>query len=114
MNKIKETQKSYRPNRIKVLFIGESPPTNGSYFYYGGNRLLREMRRALVETKVDDKAFLAGFKQRGWYLDDLVQTPIKGPELKKKCREARNNLASRIREYRPSIVVCLLRRIRED
>jgi len=49
------------------------------------------------------------------YLDDLVQTPIDDPsELKKKCREARANLAARIAKYRPSAIVCLLRRIRDD
>jgi hypothetical protein len=33
------------PSRvIKVLFIGESPPSNGGFFYYGSNNLLLHMR----------------------------------------------------------------------
>jgi hypothetical protein len=115
MTKIKDAQRKYRPDRIKVLFVAESPPASGSYFYYGGNRLLHEMRRALKEDQRTDADFLMSFMKRGWYLDDLVQTPVKNQsELKNKCRKARDDLAARIRRYSPCIVVCLVRRIRDD
>jgi hypothetical protein len=115
MDKIKEAQAKYRPDQIKVLFVGESPPVSGKYFYCGCNSLLHQMKRALGEDQTADVDFLMRLKQRGWYLDDLVQTPIKEQaELKKKIREARDDLAARIRDYNPSVVVCLLRRIRDD
>jgi hypothetical protein len=114
-NEIEDAQAQYLPDRIKVLFVGESPPSNGSYFYFGGtNALLREMRRAIGGPK-GDADFLKNFMERGWYLDDLVRMPVDDrSELKKKCREARSNLAARIAKYRPSAIVCLLRRIRDD
>jgi hypothetical protein len=115
MDKIKEVQTKYRPSHIKVLFVGESPPTSGKYFYLGGNSLLHQMRHAVGEDHLTDADFLMNFSNRGWYFDDLVQTPVKEQsELKKKCREARTDLAARIRDYQPSIVVCLLRRIRQS
>jgi hypothetical protein len=114
-SEIADAQAKYLPKRIKVLFVGESPPANDSYFYFGGkNGLLREMRRAVggPERDVD---FLNSFMERGWYLDDLVQSPVPDPsELKNKCREARPNLAARIARYRPSAIVCLLHRIRDE
>jgi hypothetical protein len=63
--------------------------------------------------------FLEEFKmKRGWYLDDFLQIPVKAKisltELKKECRVAHKDLAARIRDYSPSIVVSLLLRIRED
>jgi hypothetical protein len=113
MDKIKEAQAKYRPpNQIKVLFVDESPPSNGKYFYFGRNSLLHQMRLALGEDQSTDTGFLTNFMKREWYFDDLVQIPVKEQsELRKACREARDDLASRIRDYRPSIVVCLLRRI---
>jgi hypothetical protein len=115
MDKIKEAQAKYRPpNPIKVLFVGESPPSNGKYFYFGCNSLLRQMRHALEEDQSTDTDFLTNFMKRGWYFDDLVRIPVKQSELRKACREARDDLASRVRDYRPFIVVCLLRRIRDD
>jgi hypothetical protein len=115
MDEIKEAQAKYRPDQIKVLFVGESLPVGGKYFYCGCNSLLRQVKRALGEEQTADVDFLIKLKQRGWYLDDLVRSRVKDPaELKKKCREARDDLAARIRDYNPSVVVCLLRRIRDD
>jgi hypothetical protein len=114
-DKIKEAQAKYRPpNPIKVLFVGESPPSNGKYFYFGCYSLLRQMRHALEEDQSTDTFFLTNFMNRGWYFDDLVQSPVKQSELRKACQEARNDLASRVRRDRPSIIVCLLRGIRDD
>jgi hypothetical protein len=113
---IKEARARYRPQRITVLFVGESPPSNGSFFYCGGNNLLRHMRSG-VGGPSEDADFLKSFMERGWYLDDLVPTPLNDRSKlgrDKRCRDARTDLASRIVEYRPSGIVCLLRRIRDD
>jgi hypothetical protein len=113
-----QAQAKYRPDRIRVLFVGESPPVDSKgYFYCGRNRLLGEMKRALGDGRYDDKCFLASFKERGFYLDDLVRAPVSNPtatKLKNKRREARSDLAARIRDYKPSVIVCLLLGIRDD
>jgi hypothetical protein len=72
------------------------------------------MRDALGGPQGDIE-FLNWFKARGWYLDDLVTTPIENlRERRKKCREARASLAARIAEYQPAAIVCLLKSISDD
>jgi hypothetical protein len=60
--------------------------------------------------------FLERFKAYGWYLDDLVLTPVN--HLPKTQREAQcvaavNGLADRIAEYRPLAIVSVLLKIKE-
>ncbi len=111
---IERLRLQYRPERITVLFVGEAPPASDSFFYRGNSGLTNYMRDALRGPK-GDVEFLNWFKARGWYLDDLVTTPIENlRERRKKCREARASLAARIAEYQPAAIVCLLKSISDD
>lgn len=106
----------FRPHQIKTLFVGESAPVSGDFFYHGNSNMLRYMKEVVesVFGKSDD--FLDTFKSYGWYLDDLVLTPVNGlgrPERKAKCRDAQSGLAARIAEYQPKAIVSLLSSIRE-
>src|SRR6202040_1597817 len=101
----------YRPERIMVLFVGEAPPASDSFFYRGNSGLTNYMRDALGGPQGYIE-FLNWFKERGWYLHDLVTKPIENlRDRRKKCREARASLATRIAEYVPSAIVCLLKSI---
>ena len=67
----------YRPDRIRILFVGESPPASGKFFYNGNSQLARNMRRILGRLLLDDpKDFLARFEASGCCLDDLVLIPV--------------------------------------
>lgn len=102
--KIEALRHSYRPERITTLFIGESAPIGGSFFYDGNSQLYRYMKMAFGGS--DD--FL---RQKGFFLDDLVLYPINnltGPQRKKLHREWVRSLAQRIAEYRPIAVVSML------
>ena len=104
----------YRPERITVLFVGEAPPANDGFFYRGNSGLTNYMRKALGGPKGDIE-FLNWFKARGWYLDDLVTVPIEDLRNRRRiCREARASLATRIAEYQPAAIVCLLESIGDD
>ena len=108
---IETVRASYRPRDISTLFIGESAPRSGDFFYCGGNQLWREMKRAVEAAFGPGGDFLERFKAYGWYLDDLVLRPINHlprVDRKKACLEAQDSLASRIKEYRPRAIVCLL------
>jgi hypothetical protein len=105
----------YRPKPILTLFVGESAPNSGKFFYYGNTALTGYMNKAIEAAGLgggDD--FLERFKAYGWYLDDLVSTPVdhlKGARRKtrrKKCRDAQNSLAARIKNYQPRAIVSLL------
>lgn len=110
---IETIRDEYRPKpRITTLFVGESAPASGKFFYKIDS-LTSHMRKALDLEAQDFAQFLETFKARGWFLDDLVKEPVnkvaKKSERRALCRAARDDLAGRIREYRPDAVVCLLR-----
>jgi hypothetical protein len=117
MNAIEVTRAQYRPERITTLFVGESAPISGDFFYYGNNAMLTYMRRAIESsTGQSGGDFLARFKAYGWYLDDLVLTPVnhlKGLPRKEKLIEAQSTLATRMAEYQPLAIVSLLKSIKD-
>ena len=104
----------YRPNTIKVLFVGESAPAGGRFFYAGNSSAFREFRQALAPMIGGPDLFLDRFRDAGLYLDDLVLTPVN--HLTQREREARNAaaapaLAARIAIYRPRMIVGFAKRI---
>jgi hypothetical protein len=102
----------YRPEKITTLFVGESAPASGDFFYYGNSGMTRYMQRAMGHTGAD---FLDSFKARGWYLDDLCLEPIDAlarGERRAKCLSAKDSLAARIAQYQPLAIVSVLLSIR--
>jgi hypothetical protein len=111
MNELEELRKSFRPARITTLFVGESAPASGNFFYGGNSTLFRAMRSAFGNRKT----FLNDFKNNGFYLDDLVLTPVnklEGRERSRLRKEAIPRLAKRLIEYKPKAVVVVMRAIR--
>ena len=110
---IEKIRRKYRPKLIMTLFVGESPPARGKFFYIGDS-LTSRMQRALGLEHLEFEEFLTEFKARCWYLDDLVigwtADEIDDSERVGLCRAAQDHLASRIRKYHPGAVVSLLRR----
>lgn len=107
VSKIEELRHSYRPKRITTLFVGESAPIGGSFFYDGNSQLYRYVKKAFGGRE----NFLTEFMQKGFFLDDLVLYPINnltGNERKKMHQEWVPSLAKRIAEYRPLAVVSML------
>jgi hypothetical protein len=110
MRNLEQLRKSFRPDRIVTLFVGESGPASGKFFYSGDSTLYRAMKRAFGnrETFFDD------FKSKGFYLDDLVLTPINKLEHRERSklrRQAIPELAKRLLEYQPKAVVVVMRAI---
>jgi len=107
----------YHPERIglpiKTLFVGESAPASGDFFYYCRSDLYRCMKAAMEAAGLGGNGdSLKHFQALGWYLDDLVLTPVnKGlsdSERKEACRVAQPCFAKRIAEYQPLAIVSLL------
>ncbi len=104
----------YRPERIKTLFVGESAPYSGAFFYCGNTAMFRHMQSAVELALGESGNFLENFKAYGWYLDDLVLTSVNHlpkSERVAKCRDARKSLANRIAIYQPKAIVSLLKSI---
>jgi hypothetical protein len=106
----------YRPKPILTLFVGESARNSGDFFYYGNTVLTGYMKKAMEAAGLGGAGdFLEHFKSYGWYLDDLILTPVnhlRRSQRKKKCRDAQASLAARIKEYQPRAIVSLLLSIR--
>jgi hypothetical protein len=117
---IEMLRRKYKPDVIKLLFIGESPPYSGSFFYRGDSNLYRYTREAFLKAFKDrlkpDEDFLAFFSRLGCYLDDLCLTPINKNYDKKLINKTRSNcvvgLAERIQGYKPISILCVMEGIR--
>jgi hypothetical protein len=115
---IESTRARYRPDRIATLFVGESAPASGKFFYYGNTALEREMARAMTAAGLvrSDDDFLEQFKGYGWFLDDVALTPVNRlgrSARKKQCWDAQKSLANRIAKYRPRAIVSLMLGIKD-
>jgi hypothetical protein len=108
---IEAIRQRFRPARITTLFLGESRPASGRFFYRGNSGMTRHMRHALMPEAASDDAFLAGFKARGFFLDDLVLSPIdkmRRAERRARWRAALPAFLARLAEYQPGAVVVVL------
>jgi hypothetical protein len=93
-----------------VLFVGESPPASGRFFYARDSGLYRAMREAF---QIDDN-FLAAFQAAGCYLVDLCAEPVDRLEAKARraaCVAGEESLAMTIAELQPVVIGILLRSI---
>ena len=113
----------FRPEAISLLFVGESPPAGGTFFYYANSKLYeatKEAFRAAVSDLVRGENFLERFKELGCYLDDLCLEPVNhlkldNPLAKKKRLTLRQQgeepLAERTRAHPPRAVIIVMKGI---
>jgi hypothetical protein len=104
---LEKLRHSFRPQPITALFVGESPPQGGTFFYKGNSLLYYSMKESFGGTA----DFLAEFKAKCFFVDDLVLYPVNKME-KKERNEHRHkavaSLARRMIDYRPAAVVVLM------
>ncbi len=117
---LEQKRQRYRPQEVRGLFIGESPPANGTFFYSGDSILARHTREAFEAAfgaYSDMPAFLAGFRDCGCFLVDLCETPVNRlPDSQR--RDAREaglpGLVDALRGLRPEFVAVVMAGIEED
>ena len=111
MSTFEELRASYRPDRITTLFVGESAPYAGTFFYNETSGLFREVKKAFRGKEF----FLEDFRRNGFYMDDLVREPVNqldGKSRRLLCHQAVASLAKRLEDYKPNAIVILLHRIK--
>ncbi len=81
-------REAYKPERVRVLLIAESPPASGGYFYFektmGKDHLFRETMKAVglwpedrrMPKGVDKRGLLTGFQAKGLFLIDTSLVPV--------------------------------------
>jgi len=117
MEDLESKRESYKPERIEVLFVGESPPQKG-FFYSPEGSLLGEATKGAFEDAFQKafktyEEFLEFFKSQGCYLVDLLPGRGRNIELvRDEEREAaKSKLGELIAQHKPRMVVAVLRRI---
>jgi len=115
-----KARKSYLPEHIKVLFVGESPPQDGQFFYRGCLMTKFVSRPFESRFNIQFKGiqdFLEFFKEKQCYLDDLCIEPVDKmtpPERKLKLQENVVPFSKRLAEMKPLIVVSVLKSIEKN
>ena len=110
-------RKRYRPDRVRILFVGESPPASGRFFYQADSGLYLAVRETFVQAfpPLKNMEFLDSFCALGCYLVDLCGEPVDKmiPEARRNtCRIGEKRLAQKIRVLRPQTIVTVVRSIR--
>ncbi len=110
-------RKRYLPDPVRILFVGESPPASGRFFYQADSGLYRAVRDtfAIAFPWLPKSDFLSRFRSLGCYLVDLCSHPVDQMTRKareRSCRAAELGLARTIRGLHPKIIVAMVRSIR--
>lgn len=117
---IEEIRLSYKPERVKILFVGESAPAAGTFFYKADS-LCGYTQRAFSQVFEDAGTkygydFLDYFNAKGCYLDDLCLVPVNAmnkAERKSCWLKGVPLLAKRLAEYKPDVVITILLGIKD-
>jgi hypothetical protein len=115
---LEKLRQVYKPDGVRILFVGESPPAGQTFFYKGNSNLCRytqEAFSAAFGTEYEDAgSFLIHFWRAGCYLDDLCLAPVN--HLTKAERRAERKrgvgpLAERMAAMSPRVVVVVMKGI---
>jgi len=98
--------------RIKVLFVGESPPKSGRFFYNRNSVLYCATFCAFSRIfRIAEPEFLEFFQKSGCYLYDVLKVP--GQEIKEvdksTLNQAKEDLKNFIKDVKPDVVIVVHR-----
>jgi len=114
---VESKRREYKPSNTLVLFVGESPPANGTFFYCGDSNLAwytREAFEAAFGELGGASQFLEAFRDKGFYLADLCRDPVNRlskPERRAARECGISSLAATIRELQPRMIVTVMKAI---
>lgn len=83
-------RRRYLPKEVRVLFVGESPPSGGTFFYAANSNLYFATQEAFVaaSSALEGKDFLEEFRRMGCHLDDLCLEPVNHLDARDPARRA--------------------------
>lgn len=107
-------RRGFKPDKVRVLFVGESAPAGPTFFYEANSNLYRHFRAVFDGVAgtngFDAHGFFERFRGLGCYLDDLCREPVNNlpkAERQSRCAASEPGLAQRIRDARPEVVVAI-------
>lgn len=103
----------YQPEKVKVLFVGESPPAGGTFFYCADSELFVQTAgvfRNFFHRRVHGADFLLFFRDLGCFLVDLSPEPVNHLPWSSDKRRAlvaqgEPALAEKIVEHDPGLIL---------
>lgn len=105
-------RRRYRPNDLRILFIGESRPACGTFFFAADSNLFLSteaaFRRVYGECFQPGIHFLNFFRSVGCYLEDLCLEPVNNlasTARRAAHRVAINHLANRLDGHHPHTII---------
>lgn len=117
-NDREQVRLQYRPDTVTVLFVGESPPVSGRFFYFGSGLAFASTQRAFANAWTcsfeTPRHFLRSFADAGCFLEDLSHLPVDGlsqRERKRALEECVESFAQRLRSISPQFVVVFLKKL---
>jgi hypothetical protein len=121
-NEIERLRESYKPEKVKILFVGQSEPDGGAFFYDGNPHLFTTNIRKTFEeafdiTFEDNKEFIKHFKDKQCYLDDLCLEPVNQltrAEVNAVQQRSVVPLSKRIKGINPDVIIIIMKAIEND
>lgn len=66
----------YKPEKIRILFVGESRPVNGTFFYNENSNLYKNTKKTFDDFYQINSFSLESFKSLGCWLYDICNQPV--------------------------------------
>ena len=108
-----ELRCSYKPDSVKLLLLGEAPPSKLEKFFYSGAAITAHTAKAFgskFDTAHEPKTFLKHFKDSDCYLEDILHEPVASQETKnKQLADAFPDFCHRLKALGPHYVVVFLK-----
>ena len=104
-----ELRDSFKPKKIKLLFVAEAPPENDTFFYSAKSFLYGYTKQVFYEffkEEMDSSSeFLKFFQNKGCFLDDLSHQPKIFKEIRSNKEFYIKGLKERLELYKPRAVI---------
>ncbi len=110
----------YKPEKVKILFIGEAPGRADKNFYLGNNNLYRTVVVAFKELYGDFSGrdeFLAFFQAAGCFLDHIGTEHTERHDMQKRKVNRQNGIGSlseKLKIYQPETVIILMKALEKQ
>jgi hypothetical protein len=107
-------RESFRPSEGKVLFVGESRPAEGAFFYRDDSRLAKYTAEAMGFGGESRSRFLQEFRSAGCFLVDLCTAPVNQLPRRERLaarHNAEQSLAARLKGINPRAIIIVMKGI---
>ena len=119
-NLFEKARRKYRPSKIRLLMIAESPPSSGGFFYFpktiGKDHLFRETMKTVglwpqstpMRGGVDTTPMLRGFQSMGFYLIDSSAYPVDKMSNSERMEAIRDQLPRLVKDMKRANPPCIV------